>query len=451
MWRGLKGGMFESKFTAIVDELETSCVRPWIPKMFVKLTKCPQIHTLPSARSDGWEQIDEPATWSEHGIDMLPSLVRSKLEVYGGRSYSISTRKEHTTCPFGLHNHHIIPWNCHSIHDKLFLQEKVHEKTSERGAGLYSIRGAEFHVTVWEYHGSDKVRCTWEHTSSISWHWRTHYCGPKKEWEGPMLANDKSRKKKPLPMSISEPHGSQLAPRWEMLLNAWVRNISCRHHSTGNPWVIWGRAQCKWAIDWRVFCASIWCQWRWNPRHRRWSAWPWDPRAHSLGVWHLLEPSVRMPCTRPVKDSNNPAWFREFTIPSWHFTRWASGSACPQNEEIWSWWIVVTRYQIRRYKRWHFHAMQGAWVRYRLGESLWKWSSWVADQLGSVWQYHRECMKYELYDIVPRNWSFQSCKASKSLTIIENMRSWCRVCRRIKQVMYITIYGRRPNSTKKSS
>ena len=139
---------------------------------------------------------------------MLPNLVRSKLEVYRGGegSYSISTRKKHTTCPFGLHNHHIIPSSKQKCTKKRVKEEQVGipcealNFTSLYGSIMDRIKYGVHENTPLQYHGigglitavqrkNEEIRCL------------------------RMTKLNSSRQIKSLPMSISEPHGSWLALR----------------------------------------------------------------------------------------------------------------------------------------------------------------------------------------------------------------------------------------------
>ena len=97
-----------------------------------------------------------------------------------------------------------------------------------------------------------------------------------------------------------------------------------------------------------------------------------------------------------VNDTNNPAWSRGFAIPFWHFTNWLVGVFAKR--EIQSRCMRV-RLRGIKFKDLSCDARRlGA----RPSEPSW-------ELLINLGQYHRECMKYELYDIVPKNWS---CRTS---------------------------------------
>ena len=131
MWHGLKGGMFEPKLTAILEELETLYVRSCLPKMLVNLQDASRYQSCGTPKVIDMDQIHEPA--SSDNIDMLSNPVQLKTIVCGRNLISFPHRKnQHTSYLFALHNHHVIPWNYHSIHDEFFLQAKMCTKWQEK-------------------------------------------------------------------------------------------------------------------------------------------------------------------------------------------------------------------------------------------------------------------------------------------------------------------------------
>lgn len=137
MWRGLKGGLIESRVMVILEELEKSYMRPQFPEQPVRTYEthrypiCLEMCEVINVDSD---QIDDLASLaSEHTIDMSSDMspvpvvaIRSKMVACGGNLVSFPPGKsQHTSYPFGLHDRLVIPWDYHSINDKFFLQAKT--------------------------------------------------------------------------------------------------------------------------------------------------------------------------------------------------------------------------------------------------------------------------------------------------------------------------------------
>jgi hypothetical protein len=137
MRRGLKGGLIESRVMVILEELETSYMRPQFPEQLVRTYETHrypirlEMHKVINVDSD---QIDDLASLaSEHTIDMSLDMspvpvvaVGSKMVACGGNLVLFPPGKsQHTSYPFGLHDRLVIPWDYHSINNKFFLQAKT--------------------------------------------------------------------------------------------------------------------------------------------------------------------------------------------------------------------------------------------------------------------------------------------------------------------------------------
>ena len=144
-------------------------------------------------------------------------------------------------------------------------------------------------------------------------------------------------------MLISEVHSSRVALRWAMSLNARVRNIWCRHHRIGNPsenempespeaendttelLIDESTAPHPMPVEMKTSKSTMICL-----TLRYSNEYPQVP-----GTWaHIISVSdtcsslcENAPCTKPVNDTNNPAWSRYFAIPFRHFTSWAASES----------------------------------------------------------------------------------------------------------------------------